>query len=562
MKTISKHKSLVIFITTVIICAFSILGGTLDYAGNDDTFRNLISAGAFGKNYSFYIPNSNILYGVPAYLLNMILPQVNWYYWLMVSLNVLSISAFCSICLEKFGLTVSEFATVLINIMLARDFYIALQYTKSASLWISAGFIIIVHSLFKKNRHWIWGALLFLSGVAGRFNCFLMALPFIAVFSFLIYLEKRDQPDSINLKDILKPVITVAVGIIVLIAAEHSFRAIHPDWKAYWEYDKASVNLRDYMCLDYQHDPDKYNSINTDENDIALFSKWLFGDTDFYTTSWLKKVYSIENRCNNTHIRVTADTIKDTFIKLFDVPTRVPAGSLGPVFITWICIILLLFRKKYISKAFAIINLGGLAAIYWYFACIGRFMWRAELGVYISVLFLSCYYLSRSPKIITIASAKKIRTLSVSIALILMGIFTIFMTYQWRYVKDKHLVAHEADISGRLETFKENRDSFYLLTDFYVTNNPISITHSKWHDLYSNSCYLGNWIMPSPTALYYANKNNIENPMTSLLGDKTVLLYSDSDDTTEMITKHLEKITMHSITTTEVSENTWKFENK
>ena len=50
--------------------------------------------------------------------------------------------------------------------------------------------------------------------------------------------------------------------------------------------------------------------------------------------------------------------------------------------------------------------------------------------------------------------------------------------------------------------------------------------------------------------------------LTSLLGDKTVLLYSDSDDTTEMITKHLEKITMHSITTTEVSENTWKFENK
>lgn len=143
-----------------------------------------------------------------------------------------------------------------------------------------------------------------------------------------------------------------------------------------------------------------------------------------------------------------------------------------------------------------------------------------------------------------------------------MGIFTIYMTYQWRYVKDKHLVAHEADISGRLETFKENRDSFYLLTDFYVTNNPISITHSKWHNLYSNSCYLGNWITPSPTALYYAHENNIENPMTSLISDKTVLLYSDSDDTTQMITKHLEKILMHSITTTEVSENTWKFETK
>ena len=30
----SKHKSLLIFITTVIMCGFSILGGPLDYAGN------------------------------------------------------------------------------------------------------------------------------------------------------------------------------------------------------------------------------------------------------------------------------------------------------------------------------------------------------------------------------------------------------------------------------------------------------------------------------------------------------------------------------------------------
>ena len=138
----SKHKSLLIFITTVIICGFSIMGGCLDYAGNDDTFRNLISAGAFGDIFNFYMPYSNILYGVPAYLLNMILPQINWYYWIMVGLSVISISASCSICLEKCDLFLAEAITVFVNIILARDYYIAVQYTKSASLWIISGFII------------------------------------------------------------------------------------------------------------------------------------------------------------------------------------------------------------------------------------------------------------------------------------------------------------------------------------------------------------------------------------------------------------------------------------
>ena len=562
MKTISKHKSLLIFITTVIMCGFSILGGPLDYAGNDDTFRNLISAGAFGNSCSYYTPYSNVLYGIPAYLLNMIIPQINWYYWIMIALTVLSISASCCICLENCNFIIAEAITIFINIILARDYYIAVQYTKSASLWVIAGFIIIFHSICKENLHWIWGALLFLFGTAERFKCMIMTLPFIAVFIIVYYLANYKQHNLPKLKVIIKPLITIVLGIIILLVADKSFRTLHPEWNEYLEYDQASVNLRDYMCLDYMHNPSEYDSINTDENDIALYGNWLFGDTDFYDISWLKKVYSIEQPFNNCKIRLNVNIIQQTFINLFNIPTRNPFESLGPVFLTYILIVFLLFRKSSMDKLFGLGILGSVVMIYWYFACINRYMWRVEIGVFLSAVFLSGFYLSKAQQDISHVPSKKTQTLFMCIAVILFGVYSIFMTYQWRYVKDKHIVEHEADISGRLETFMENKDNFYILTDFYVTNNPISLTYAKWNNLYSNSCYLGNWIVPSPAAMHFAQEYDIDNPMTALISQKPVFLHCDSENKRDMIVQHLKKIANHDIEATEFPDNIWRFEVK
>ena len=560
MKIISKSKFLLFFITTAIMCVFSILGGALVYVGNDDTFRNLISAGAFGNNYSFYIPYSNVLYGMPAYLLNTIIPWINWYYWIMIGITVFSISASCYICLEKYNFIIAETTTIFINIILARDYYIAVQYTKSASLWIISGFIIIIHSICKKNLKWIWGAFLFLFGTAERFECMLMVLPFIAVFLIMFCLSNYKQDIFIELKPIIKPLTTIVLGIIILLVADYSFKTLHPDWNEYLEYDQASVNIRDFMYLDYNHNPSEYNSINTDENDIALYSNWLFGDTDFYDISWLKKVYAIEQPYNNRKIRLNYNIIKQTIIKLLDIPIRNPFDSLGPVFLTWIFIVFLLLRKNYTDKLFGIGILCSVVIIYWYFACINRFMWRVEIGVFLSATFLSGFYLSNTkPDIIRVPS-KKTKILFISVAIFLFGVYSVFMTYQWRYVKDKHIVEHEADISGRLETFAENTDNFYILTDFYVTNNPISLTYEKWNNLYRNSCYLGNWIVPSPAAMHFAQDYDIDNPMTALISQRPVFLHCDSDDKLNMIKQHLKKISKHDIEVTELPDSIWKFE--
>ena len=198
--------------------------------------------------------------------------------------------------------------------------------------------------------------------------------------------------------------------------------------------------------------------------------------------------------------------------------------------------------------------------MYWYFACINRYMWRVEIGVFLSAVFLSGFYLSMTQQDIIRVPSKKTRALFICIAVILFGAYSVGMTYQWRYVKDKHIVEHEADISGRLETFVENPENFYILTDFYVTNNPASLTYAKWNNLFSNSCYAGNWVLPSPTALHSAREHGFDNPMTALISQKPVFLHCDSEDKRNMIITHLKKISKHDIEATEFPDNIWKLE--
>ena len=120
-----------VFISAV-ICSFSILGGELDYPGNDDTFRNLISVGAFGDKYNYYLPYSNVLYGIPIMVLNRFLPNINWYYWVMICLSVFAISTLCTILFDNLPFSFSLAGSVIVNILFSRDYYVAVQFTKVA----------------------------------------------------------------------------------------------------------------------------------------------------------------------------------------------------------------------------------------------------------------------------------------------------------------------------------------------------------------------------------------------------------------------------------------------
>jgi hypothetical protein len=191
-------------------------------------------------------------------------------------------------------------------------------------------------------------------------------------------------------------------------------------------------------------------------------------------------------------------------------------------------------------------------------------MWRAECGPFIAVAVVELLYLKYFV-IKHVGNEHRLRKKGISIALGLLTLvvalsYSGYMVYNWRYVKDKNIVRNEADITGRLYSFNADEEHFYVLTDFYVTNNPISITKEKYNEIFKNSVYLGNWIIPSPAGLYYAGLNGVDNPMRALVEKDNVLLHVENEETVKSIAEHLSKVLGQEIIAENVETGIWRFE--
>ena len=224
----------------------------------------------------------------------------------------------------------------------------------------------------------------------------------------------------------------------------------------------------------------------------------------------------------------------------------------------------MLIFGRIVDKVYAIGNAVGIYGMYWYFSCINRFMWRVECGIFVAVMLLTLMYIretsARSPnKYSSVENKcfKRISLLAFVTAALVLSVFCVMGIYNWRYVKEKSIVAHEADITGRLNTFLESKDNYYILTDFYVTNNPMSITKSKYKNLYDNSSYVGNWTFPSPVIMQSLQERGYNNPMRALLNDN-VYLYATNYEIVEMIEIHLQKDINSALTVSEVDDNLYE----
>ncbi len=553
----SKHhinvNAIIIAIITFFICAISIAGNELDYPGNDDTFRNLISVGAFGDKYAYYITFSNVLYGIPIRLLNIAIPSINWYYWFMIGFSLISIISICILTFADKPYHISIFVTIILNLVLARDYYYSIQFTKVGYLWVICGFILLGTGLIRQKKYWILGLVLALNGFCSRKECLYLAIPFILLFLLFAFPWKKAE---LNASYIYKRLAIIFLSFAIFMTSEYIF-CNNTEWGTFWDYNASRVFIHDHSNSEYEKFSEEYDSIGVSENDYYLFMSWQFGDTDYYTKELLDNMGEIIKSHDSTAIQLNIPIIKSTIINLCTIHKRTPIPSwIIPIFALTLILSMIILGKKQ-SKVYALLNLLGIIGCYWYFTCTNRFMWRAEIGCWIIVTFCMLSYIAFK---YNFHSERKItRMILIGLSAIILSCYTFLMAYNYRYVKDGNIVNHEADITGLLDTLNADAGNFYFLTDFYVTNNPISITSSRYNHKYSNCCYMGNWVIPSPHGLYYLNQYGMTNPMRSLIEYDNTFLVTNSEAIVDHIKNHLSKVYNTEVTVTQTSDGIWKF---
>ena len=266
----------------------------------------------------------------------------------------------------------------------------------------------------------------------------------------------------------------------------------------------------DYNSLSFEAHEEAYRQAGITPEELVLLSSWNYGDTERFTADRLSVIKDILY-ADNAHglsfgpwvFRVIPGDLADK------LSTNAPAvlTALG-------LLVLIVFgrgRTRLFAAGAAFILLGEV----WYLSCMGRVEWRAEIGAWLGALFFSIWASDRPT-----GEGKGEKSASRAGYLV---ISLFFLAGSWSMARLK-LTADSSVIPKTTQSFFAQKPSgrFCLggssafLMDAYPETDPFRIT-GDCAGYFREFCFLGGWMIPSPSALYYAGEAGFSNPMKALL---------------------------------------------
>ena len=182
------------------------------------------------------------------------------------------------------------------------DHYCAIQFTKTAALTATAGFIMLTDCVIKRRGlpSYIAAFILIYLGAAVRYGSFTPALGTAAVSVITWMLtecgSREDEgwfrPKSLVSTAVIIALVCGAFGIIKMSALKNTST---PELKLYDEYNLARSNVLDYPTLQYyEENKAEYDAIGISENDALMIDNWRLDYDGAASLENLKKIDAIE----------------------------------------------------------------------------------------------------------------------------------------------------------------------------------------------------------------------------------------------------------------------------
>lgn len=410
------------------------------------------------------------------------------------------------------------------------------NFTRTAAGFAIAGIILIISYLYDENvggKRYnlsciLCGYSLYILGCMIRFQAGLMILPFMLIYGFL-KINDTHKNGKVHARVVEKFIVLFSLFVVsaMLLLSQYIFWELHPEWKAYNEYNSVRSSIVDYV--------DKYPTWEQaerqyiecglkEENDLRLlFDKAFVGDTEVYSLETLQNIQKLSK--NEVGIK---EKMKSTYER---VQQMFAEGRVFP----WLILLLIYFcvitskKKKmvfflYLSAAFAILGV---------FSFLGRMMLRVWEPILLCVISMCIVYFDTSTNIKN--SYKSIRTIEKSVVIII-GIVLWFYTGMSQDFGGMGLPSYSDDrdeiTRARAEYIEANADKIYLLSQPLIHHSPSPGFFGIWEPLPENYCNnyfaLSNWDSRTPTNLHRLNEIGIDNPVKALFERKNV--YSEFMD--------------------------------
>ena len=505
---------------SVLYFVLCIVFGVLKYSTNDDAIMNMIAAGAYGSPSQYLIYN-NIVIGYALKIMYTVIPFVNWYLWMYLVFNLLSVIVVCLVLTDRISIRYTVLVTVLVNLLLSYDFYSEIQFTQSSTFYAIAGASLILLLMFKEKKSiplMVLGTVLVAMGVGARALGVGIMLPFL--FFAILFYKGEFRP---KVKKVLIYFAAPVITSVFLLAVNFYTYYMNPEWKNFMVWNNIMVEKCDHGNYNFAWNSDEYINAGFTENDFKLLDMWLWNDTDYFSLDKLQEMREIGKETRVDRLRLDAEVFSGT---VNNIANSWKYGASPVIFLVITLISLCLFKVRY--KLLVLLQALFVFAEYYVLTCSKRIMWRVESGIWLSALFFTLITLIYSgcfDDILAKVTADKAKKFFGVFAVVSSTVITLIFGAQkvGVFVKDKgcRIVAETDFMYYKLDALSK-LDGFYI-TDVDTFYGPLCGARNifdidaKYRDFYGNICPFGGWVMPSPIGLYHANSNGISNPATALI---------------------------------------------
>lgn len=528
--SISKKGIFCINLALLLLFAFS---GCMKYEVSDDFIMEMIVSGAYTGSPSPFIMFMHPIIGIVLSILYTFIATINWYFIFQITVifTSLCILSYTFLKYRKDNLSILLFMIFLL--FLSNDLYLLVQFTKTATLSLCAGCILMLSNILDRNtmnkKEIALGILLFCVGYMIRNKCIYIVL-FFSVLPILFHgIQKRFKYiDFVKLAKkagkVMFPCFFVLVGLSFF---SKEFVQRYPAYKEYKEYSAYRSDIVDYSYYSYEENRTEFEKNGISENDFYTLVHWNFGDIEYYDLDKLKTVSTILSTYRDRQYT----SIKGTIVNLINRQYKYYVSAWALMFISLIGIfairngIFQVLSVNFFAFCLLFINM-----------YLGRLNYRVEYSIFLAAAAFLLYSFQISESRFEKFSNKALYAVLIVLFVCRIPVHipsygkssydSMFISWNNDLAKYNASFAKEKDMSV-INEIKQNPNNFYYL-GFYSNIQTLYLNYNPWKGIqkseFKNAAFFAGIDTFHPDWVKHLENNSINNPMKHLLKENVYFI--------------------------------------
>ena len=336
-KTASRPLLLSVILSVSVICAL-LLFNYPAFETNDDNYLASVIYGVRGASSAHTVYISSLLSGLLSFLQRSV-PALPWYTLFQCAVLFASFVSAGFVILRR-DLPGRKLKAGIFLLVFARECFVKMQYTKTASIATLAGILLFSSALLSRERKPLQvfaGSLLILCGFLLRKESFLLSSAIMV--PYLIYLCIRRLP-SLSRKSLLLrciPCVVLAGACAASFLADRANYA-SPEWQNYLKFNSLRTELTDYGFPDYDENIQLYRSLGMTQDDYYLYQSWDYADPEQFTVEKMQRLIDARGK--------TELSGSSVYAFLNGLLSSVKSSDVLPGLLLLFCLWILGIRKK------------------------------------------------------------------------------------------------------------------------------------------------------------------------------------------------------------------------